>query len=278
MGWEIVIPTDKIKKKLGEVIANANVELDPQILFYLNDYEGPFSQVLKENAKKAKETGLPVCQDTGFIEFFVFMGNEVLLEEPIDEILNSVVRKVYSEKPFRYSIVSDPLLNRKNTGDNTPAVCHLIPVRGSKLEIRFLIKGGGSENLSRLFMLNPTATVEDVVKTVVDSIRESGARGCPPLKLGIGIGGSSDKAMMLSKLALTRSFDEKNADPGYADLEERILREVNELKIGYQGLGVGISAYSVHIETFPTHIAILPVGLTLDCYITRRGRITLEDQ
>lgn len=271
-----MIPAGKIIERLEEAISRANTEMDPAIVELLDHYEGPFSSVLRENAIAAKETGLPICQDTGFLEFFVFQGNEVALEEPIIETLYSAVKKVYNDKPYRYSIVSDPL-KRVNTRDNTPVVCHLFPVRGDRLEIRFLVKGGGSENLSRLFMLNPTATVDDLVRTVVESLKESAARGCPPLKVGIGIGGSSDKAMVLAKLALTRSFDERHHDKDYAALEERILGEINDLKIGYQGLGTGITAYSVHIETYPSHIAIMPVGLATDCYIARKGRVILED-
>lgn len=273
-----MISAEKITGVLGEAISRANTEIDPEIAKLLDLYEGPFSGVLKENAVAAKAMGLPICQDTGFLEFFVFQGNEVTLEEPIVETLNLTVKKVYTSEPFRYSMVSDPLLKRENTGDNSPAICHLFPVRGNKLEIRFLVKGGGSENLSRLFMLNPTSTVDEVVHTVVESIRESGARGCPPLKIGIGIGGSSDKAMVLAKLALTRSINEKHCDKEYAALEERILKDVNDLRIGYQGLGKGITAYSVHIETYPSHIATMPIGLATDCFIARKGRIILEDR
>ena len=272
-----MIRAKRIIASLEEAISKANTEMDQRIVELLNLYEGPFSSVLRENAITAEETGLPICQDTGFLEFFVSQGNEVTLEEPITETLNSAVKKIYVNKPFRCSIVSDPLLKRENTRDNTPVICHLFPVRGDKLEIRFLVKGGGSENLSRLFMLNPTATKDDLVKIVVTSLGESAARGCPPLKVGIGIGGSSDKAMVLAKFALTRSFDDRHHDEDYAALEERILREINSLKIGYQGLGRGITAYSVHIETYPSHIAILPVGLATDCYIARKGRVVLED-
>jgi len=272
-----LISAERIIRSLEEAISKANTEMDQKIVELLDLYDGPFSNVLRENAVVAKDSGLPICQDTGFLEFFVFQGNEVALEEPMIETLNSAVKNVYTDSPFRYSIVSDPLLKRKNTGDNTPVICHLFPTRGDKLEIRFLVKGGGSENLSRLFMLNPSATVDELVRTVVESLRESGARGCPPLKVGIGIGGSSDKAMVLAKLALTRSFDEKHQDKDYAALEERILREINGLKIGYQGLGTGITAYSVHIETYPTHIATMPVGLATDCYIARKGRVVFED-
>jgi len=271
-----LIRSEVIAERVERALIKANTEMNPEILSLLESYEGPFSDTLKENASIARKTGLPICQDTGFVEFFIFLGNEVRLEEPVDRILDSVVRKVYSERPYRYSMVRDPLFERENTGDNTPSICHISPVIGRTLEIRFLVKGGGSENLSRLFMLSPTATPDEIAETIVNSIREGGARGCPPLKIGIGIGGSSEKAMLLAKFALTREFGERNERDSYAALEERILREVNDLKFGYQGLGKGITAYSVHIETFPTHIAVLPVGLAVDCYISRRGRVTIE--
>lgn len=272
-----MIAAKEIIIRLGEEVSTANTEMDPYIVEQLDLYQGPFSEVLKKNVTISRRTGLPICQDTGFLEFFVFQGNEVTLEEPIIETLNSTIREIYKARPFRYSIVSDTLLRRENTYDNTPVVCHIFPVKGAKLEIRFLVKGGGSENLSRLFMMNPSSGVDDVVQIIVDSLKESAARGCPPLKVGIGIGGSSDKVMVLAKLALTRSFNEKHPDSEYAALEDRILAEINDLKIGYQGLGKGITAYSVHIETYPSHIAIMPVGLAVDCYIARKGRVVLED-
>ncbi|PIJ63309.1 fumarate hydratase [Mesotoga sp. H07.pep.5.3] len=272
-----MIDENTIVNRIEEALVKANTILDNRARAFLNDYTGPFSAILRENAVISEESGLPLCQDTGFIEFFVFMGHEVILERPISEILDRAVRNVYSSNPYRYSVVADPFHHRENTGDNTPSVVHTFIQTGKRLEIRFLVKGGGSENLSRLFMLNPTITQQELVDTIVHSVLENGARGCPPLKIGIGIGGSSEKSMILSKLALTREINAANPDPYYAMLEERLLREINNLGIGFQGLGKGITAYSVSIETAPTHIATLPVSLAVDCYLCRRGVVVFED-
>lgn len=266
-----------IAREMENALIKANTVFEPELATFLEKYDGPFSSVLKNNIEESSCTGLPICQDTGMIEFFILAGHKVSFDEPIELTLTNVVKKVYTENPYRYTVVTDPLFNRRNTGNNTPPIFHFIQTKGNKLEIRFLVKGGGSENLSKLFMLKPSATEEELVSVIVEAVKESGARGCPPLKVGMGIGGTSDKAMMMAKLALTRSINERNPDPNYEKLETRLLNEINNLKIGYQGLGTGISAYSVNIEYYPTHIATLPVALAADCYISRRGRISLED-
>ena len=271
-----MIEVKTIFRNLEVEIIKANTVMVRELNSFLKKYRGPFASILRENVCDAALTGLPICQDTWMLEFFIFMGHETVLEEPVEETINKVVAKVYEENPYRYSMVDDPLFGRKNTGNNTPQICHFIQTKGRGLEIRFLVKGGGSENLSRLFMLKPSATPEDLIELVVETVKESGARGCPPLKIGLGIGGSSDKAMMLSKLALTRGINERNTNEKYSALEKRLLREINDLKIGYQGLGHGITAYSVNIEHYPTHIATLPVALAADCYISRLGRVKFE--
>lgn len=272
-----MIEAKTISQEMEKALIKANTVFEPELAAFLEKYNGPFSTVLKDNIEEAFRTGLPICQDTGMIEFFILAGHRVIFDEPLELTLTNVVKKVYTENPFRYSIVTDPLFNRKNTGNNTPTIFHYIQTTGNKLEIRFLVKGGGSENLSRLFMLKPSTTREELVEIIVEAIKESGPRGCPPLKVGMGIGGTSDKAMMMAKLALTRSINERNPDPNYEKLETRLLDEINNLKIGYQGLGTGISAYSVNIEHYPTHIATLPVALATDCYVSRKGRVCLED-
>lgn len=269
---------NEIVKKVSELIVEKNCIINEEVKVFLDEYRGPFSKVLKENYKIAHDEGLPLCQDTGLVEFFVFIGNEVKLEEPIKDTLNEIVETVYIHNPFRYSIVGDPLFERKNTQNNTPAVVHVFETPGNKLEIRFLIKGGGSENLSRLYMMRPSSNIENFKRAVVEHIKENGAKGCPPLHVGIGVGGTSDMAMVLSKLALTKDFKERNSDPKYANLETELVRELNELKIGFQGLGKGVSVFSVHIEVSPTHIATLPVGIAADCYLCRKGVIEFEDR
>ncbi len=259
-----------------EELRKANIVIDDEVKKFVDSYNGPFSHAIKENYRVAEREGLPLCQDTGLVEFFVFLGHEVVLEEPISETLRKAVRKVYLDNPFRYSVVSDPLFERKNTGDNTPPVVHVFQIEGKKLEIRFLVKGGGSENLTGLYMMRPSSDVEEVKKVIINHIKENAANACPPLHIGIGIGGSPEKALLNSKLALTKSFFERNEDPRYAKLEEEVLSEVNSLKIGFQGLGEGITAYAVHIEYSPTHIAILPVAISIDCYLCRRGKFAVE--
>src|SRR5690606_14403455 len=152
---------------------------------------------------------------------------------------------------------------------NTPPIIHIFQTKGNNLEIRFLIKGGGSENLSRLYMLRPSSNIEDFKRVIIEHIKENGAKGCPPLHVGIGVGGTSDEAIVLSKLALTKNFKERNIESRYASLEIELIKRLNELKIGFQGLGKGVSVFSVHIEAFPTHIATLPVGISTDCYLCR---------
>ncbi len=273
-----MIASDRIISELEQKLIRSNTSFDSEAFEFLKEYDGPFADLLKENVQVARETGLPLCQDTGIVEFFVFMGHKVCLKEPIGEILEKAVRKVYKSQPYRYSTVVDPLFNRRSRNDNTPPIYHIFSTNGDKLEILFLVKGGGSENLSKLYMLNPSTTSQQIEDIVVDHIRENGARGCPPLNIGIGIGGSADEAIVLSKLALTMSFKERNPIREYAELEEKMLREINSLSIGYQGLGVGITAYSVHIKEFPTHIATLPLAISVDCYLSRKGKIVIEDR
>jgi len=271
-----VIRAHTVLEKVKKAIVEANVKINEEVREILEKYEGPFSDIIKENYRISKEENLPLCQDTGMVEFFVLLGHEIRLEEPIERTLNRAVEEVYTEYPFRCSVVSDPLFDRINTETNTPTVVHLFQVEGKRLEIRFLVKGGGSENLTMLRMLTPTSGLERIKEIVEEHIRENGAKACPPLHVGVGIGGSADKAVLLSKLALTRSFGERNEDPRYAELERELENELNLLGIGFQGLGKGITVYSVHVEHFPTHIATLPVAVSVDCYLCRKGKVVVE--
>jgi len=266
----------EIKKKLKQAIITANTQINKEIKPFIDNYNGPFSTVLQDNYQISNSKGLPLCQDTGMVEFFCFLGVDFHLKRPLQETLNEVVSQVYINSPYRYSTVDDPLFDRKNRLDNTPAIVHIFSVAGKKLEIRFLIKGGGSENLSRLYMMTPSATKEEVQNQIVEHIKESGARACPPLKAGIGLGGTSEKAMMLSKLALTSPISKHHEDPRYAAMEEEIKGRINQLKIGFQGMGKGISCYGVHILSHPTHIATLPLAISVDCYLCRRGGVIVE--
>jgi fumarate hydratase subunit alpha len=241
---------NEIMEKLSKSLVEKNCVINDEVKSFVDGYNGPFCEVLKENYKIAQTEGIPLCQDTGIVEFFVFIGHEVRVEEPLVEILNEVVEIVYSQSPFRYSVVRDPLFERKNTQNNTPPIIHIFQTKGNNLEIRFLIKGGGSENLSRLYMLRPSSNIEDFKRVIIEHIKENGAKGCPPLHVGIGVGGTSDEAIVLSKLALTKNFKERNIESRYASLEIELIKRLNELKIGFQGLGKGVSVFSVHIEAF----------------------------
>jgi len=266
----------KLERKLEEELKKANIVLDEDVWSFLENYDGPFSEALKQNAEISKKTGLPLCQDTGIVEFFVLMGKNFRIDPiELEKILKRSVKTVYTTEPFRYSVVADPIFDRRNTLSNSPPVIHFLTTDGES-EIRFLIKGGGSENLSALFMMNPTADEEEVMNEIVNHLRKNGANSCPPLHVGVGVGGTSEKAMILSKLALTKKFDERNLDERYAKMEIELAKRMNELGIGYQGLGHGITVYSVHVEYSPTHIATLPVAVSVNCYLCRKGRLILD--
>ncbi|MCK5327601.1 MAG: fumarate hydratase [Candidatus Latescibacteria bacterium] len=229
---------------------------------------------LVENARIAASDEVPLCQDTGFAVFFVRIGGDVRVDGDIGEAIQEGVRQGYQQGYLRKSIVGDPL-RRTNTGDNTPAVIHYDLVPGDQIEIRFAPKGGGSENMSEIRMLRPADGIEGVRAFVVDRVRRSGGNPCPPLIVGVGIGGTFEKCAQLAKRTLFRSVGVRNPDPFYADLEERLLEEINALGIGPQGLGGRTTALDVHIEMFPCHIASLPVAVNLQCHAARHGRVVL---
>lgn len=224
---------------------------------------------LLKNAEIAHTKEIPICQDTGMAVFFVEIGNEVIVEgDTITEAINKGVSKGYTEGYLRKSVVADPL-NRVNTKDNTPAVIHYDFVKGDKIKITIAPKGFGSENKSAVKMLNPSDGLDGVIDFVTETVRKAGANPCPPMVVGVGIGGTLDKVTELSKKALTRDLDKRNENPFYADLEERLLERVNKLGIGPQGMGGTTTALAVNIEVFPTHIAGLPVAVNISCHATR---------
>ncbi|WP_448517420.1 fumarate hydratase [Pseudothermotoga sp.] len=272
----LLVKHEELVEKISQKIIEANNIMREEIVRQLFSYDGPFSEVLRRNAEVARTKDLPLCQDTGFVEFFIFVPFNAIFERPIQESCDEAVKKVYSSKPYRYSIVNDPLYERKNTRTNTPSICHIFHWGEEKVQIRLLIKGGGSENLTTLFMLSPTAGEEELMGKITKHVARHGSKGCPPLRVGVGIGGSADKAMVLSRLALTYSFSERNLDPRYGLLEEKILQNLNSLRIGFQGLGIGPTVFSVRILHAPTHIANLPVAVSFDCYLSRIGVMEVE--
>jgi fumarate hydratase subunit alpha len=229
-----------------------------------------------ENARLAACGSDPVCQDTGTAVFFVEIGAETVVSgSGLIDAINEGTRRGYHEGFLRKSIVADPLFQRTNTGDNTPAIVHIDTVQGDGLLISLLPKGGGSENCSALAMLKPGDGPEAVADFVVAAVVTSGGNPCPPVIVGVGIGGTADRAMLLAKKALLRPVGESNFDKRYAGLEQRILERINASGIGPQGLGGRITALAVHVEPCPCHIASLPVAVNLNCHAARRARVLL---
>ena len=221
-----------------------------------------------ENYQIADEANVPVCQDTGVACVFLKVGQDVHITGDITDAVNEGVRQGYAEGYLRKSVVGDPL-ERVNTGDNTPAMLYTELVPGDKIEITVAPKGFGSENMSQIKMLRPSDGVDGVKRFVVQAVEEAGPNPCPPIVVGVGIGGTFDKAAYLAKKALLRNVDETNEDPFYAKLEAELLAEINRLGIGPQGFGGKTTALAVTIETYPTHIAGLPVAVNINCHVTR---------
>lgn len=221
-----------------------------------------------ENYEIAEQKNQPVCQDTGVACVFLKIGQEVHIEGDINEAIHEGVRQGYAEGYLRKSVVSDPL-NRVNTGDNTPAMIYIDLVPGDQIEITVAPKGFGSENMSQIAMLRPSDGVLGVKEFVKRTVLEAGPNPCPPIVVGVGIGGTFDKAALLAKKALLRPIDEPNETPFYAELEKELLEEINALGIGPQGFGGKTTALAVNIEYFPTHIAGLPVAVNINCHVTR---------
>jgi len=230
---------------------------------------------LLENAEIARKDLYPLCQDTGVAVFFIEMGQEVSVTGGgLYDAINQGVREGYSEGFLRKSIVVHPL-KRVNTGDNTPAIIHLEIVPGDKIKIDFMAKGGGCENMSGLTILTPAAGIAGIKEFVIKRVKEAGSNPCPPIIVGVGMGGNFEKAAILSKKALLRPIGTRSNDPDVARLEEEILDEINRLGIGPQGLGGSVTALSVQIEVFPCHIASLPVAVNIECHSHRHAEVIL---
>ena len=230
--------------------------------------------LLKENARIAREDRIPICQDTGIAVFFVEIGQDLRIKNGLlTDAINEGVRKGYKEGYLRKSVV-DPL-TRKNTGDNTPAIIYTEVVPGDKLKISFMPKGAGSENMSVIRMLRPTEGIEGIKEFVLECVRQAGANPCPPIVVGVGIGGTFEKAALMAKKSLLRYIGSPNPKLELASLEEELLKAVNRTGIGPEGLGGKVTAMAVHIESHPCHIASLPVAVNINCHATRHKTITL---
>lgn len=271
-----------ISETVEELCLRANTWLPPDIAILLEccsetERPGPGREALcdlVENFKYAAESGIPICQDTGMAVVFIDLGQEVHITGGLlADAVNEGVRRAYTDR-LRCSVVADPL-RRVNTDDNTPAVVHLQLVEGDRLDITVAPKGFGSENMSALKMFTPSATGDDIADFIVQTVREAGAKPCPPVILGVGLGGTSEQAMYLAKRALCHPIDEKNPDKFYEELERSILDKVNALGIGPQGFGGDFTALAVSIEQAPTHIAGLPCALCFGCHATRHAHANL---
>lgn len=226
-----------------------------------------------QNLKDAEQLDLPICQDTGLAVVFLEVGQDLQIAGCLEEAVQEGVRRGYCEGYLRKSIVSDPL-RRENTQDNTPAILYTHLVPGDGLKITVSPKGFGSENMSAIRMMNPSATVEDVIDFIVSTVETAGSKPCPPILVGVGIGGDFEYAAFLAKKALIRE-EERHPDPFYAELENTICKRINQLGIGAQGFGGDITALSVQIETYATHIAGLPVAVNIGCHVTRHQTAVL---
>ena len=271
-----------ITEEIEKICSNANCNLNFDIINALkkskqsetNETACDIINSIIKNAEIAKEKQVPICQDTGMAIFFVEVGQDVHINGNLTDAINLGVKNGYEKGYLRKSVVRDPL-NRVNTGDNTPAVIHYNIVSGDKIKITFMPKGFGSENMSRLKMLKPSDGAEGVVNFVIETVKLAGSNPCPPIVVGVGIGGSMEKAALLSKIALSRPVDKSNDDEYYAYMEDKILGKINETGIGPQGLGGKTTALGVNIETFPTHIAGLPVAVNISCHVTRHAEIII---
>lgn len=232
--------------------------------------------VLEDNIAVAERLDVPVCQDTGMAIVFAEVGKDIhLTGKTLNEAIDDGVREAYLDGKLRCSVVRDPFFDRTNTGDNTPAITYIRYCVGDKLKLTALPKGFGSENMSAIKMFTPSATREDIVAFILDTVKKAGSNPCPPIVVGIGMGGSFDYAAVLSKKALARDLDDVNPDPSYRDLEAELLQKINALGIGPQGFGGDTTALAVKIEHYPTHIAGLPVAVNICCHVARHLTATI---
>ena len=230
---------------------------------------------LQENLKIAGEDMIPICQDTGMAVVFIEVGQEVHFEGGnLTDAINEGVRQGYVEGYLRKSVVGDPII-RENTKDNTPAVIHYNIVPGDKVKIKVAPKGFGSENMSRVFMLKPADGIEGVKEAILTAVRDAGPNACPPMVIGVGIGGTVEKCALMAKHALTRELKERPSVPWVRELEDEMLCRINKLGIGPGGLGGGTTAFAVNVETYPTHIAGLPMAVNICCHVNRHAHRVL---
>jgi len=273
----------EIRAKVAELCVKANTSLPESVLGGIAEAEKAEKSPLcrrvlaktLENAEVAEKDGVPVCQDTGMAVVFLEIGQDAhIIGGDLYTAVNDGVADGYKAGYLRKSIVSDPLF-RQNTGDNTPAVIHANIVPGDRIKITVAPKGFGSENMSAVKMFTPSADEDDIVAFAAETVSKAGSNPCPPVIVGVGLGGDFEYAAILAKKALCRDMAIRNPDERYAALERRMLSEINKLGIGAQGFGGTVTALAVNIEKFPTHIAGLPMAVNMGCYVTRHSSVTI---
>lgn len=277
------VDVTSVKQKVKEVFCEIPFRYSPDILksiIHNKEQETGLSKevmdILIENEQVAKTTHIPLCQDTGMVIVFMKVGQEVHFENGyINDAINSAIAESFQENYLRNSVVSDPLFERMNTKNNTPAIIHTEIVPGSQVELEITTKGFGSENMSRIKMCKPAEGVQGVKDFILETVELAGPNACPPMIVGVGIGGDFEKCAMLAKQALFRSVDEYATDDKYKQLEIDCLHEINQLNIGPAGLGGKTTAMKVNIETYPTHIAGMPVAVNISCHATRHARVVI---
>lgn len=271
------IHTNSIIENIKEMCIEANIVLCDDVKKRILDSKDSEKSIigkqilgqLEENMNIAEEDSIPICQDTGMAVVFLEIGQDVHFEGILlEDAINEGIRQGYQQGYLRKSVVGDPLI-RENTKDNTPGIIHYSIVEGSNVKITVAPKGFGSENMSRVIMLKPADGIEGVMKAVVETVQLAGPNACPPMVIGVGIGGTFEKCAILAKKALTRNLDEPSKIPHIAQLEKDILEQINATGIGPGGLGGSTTALGVNIETYPTHIAGLPVAVNICCHVNR---------
>lgn len=273
----------EITETVARLCEEANFFLPPDVLSALKkakeEEKSPLGKeilgFLLQNAEIASQERLPLCQDTGIVIVFLEVGQDVHILGDLEQAVQEGIRRGYTRAYLRGSVVQKPFSLRINTKDNTPAVIYTDIVPGDKIKIAVMPKGGGSENMTQFKMLLPGAGKEGITNFVVDVVSQAGSYPCPPIIVGVGIGGTAEKTMLLAKKALLRPLGQPNPDPEVAQLEKEILEKVNSLGIGPQGLGGTITALAVHIEVFPCHIASLPVAVNIQCHSARHKEAIL---
>ncbi len=278
------VHVNKVTESIREMVKQCNYTLSPDVKKKLDEYHNQeqwplakeiLGQII-ENSDIAHQDQVPICQDTGMVVVFMEIGQDVsFVGGNLIEAINEGVRLGYEEGYLRKSVVKDPL-NRENTKDNTPAVIHTEIVEGEKVKITVAPKGFGSENMSRLKMLKPADGREGVIDFILETITQAGGNPCPPIIVGVGIGGTMEKAALMAKKAAVRSLEEPNQNPYYQQLEKELLEKVNSLGIGPQGFGGHTTALAVNVEYYPTHIAGLPVAVNINCHVTRHISKVIE--